>query len=249
MRDFGPAGADEGAFGGGQVDRVREDRAGREEVVPVVDGGVGGCVWEKLPHEGDLVSVLGDVRLDAEGLAIPITPLHRGRGRGQLPQRRQRPARTRRREPRRHDRRDEPPLGIDAPDVRDRRLGRGDRLLGRRVAVVSGAEARVVHADAADQGALAAAEAERGEEVGGGDVDGGVVGGAGGAVGEGAGDDSGVGGAGGGVVVVVAERALQGKGVRLEPVEEGGGAEEAGVGVLRGVDVGVLGWSASISIL
>ena len=33
------------------------------------------------------------------------------------------------------------------------------------------------------------------------------------------------------------ERSFEGEGVGFEPVEEGGGAEEAGVGVLRGVGV------------
>lgn len=85
--------------------------------------------------------------------------------------------------------------------------------------------------------------AEGGEEVGGGDVDGSEVGGAGSAVCEGAGDDLvvdavGVGRRDGGEFGA-AEGGFDGEGVVLEPVEEAGVAEEAGVGVLGGVDVGV----------
>jgi hypothetical protein len=80
--------------------------------------------------------------------------------------------------------------------------------------------------------------AEVGEEVGGGHVDGGVVGGAGGAVGESLVDDAGVDLAGFGEV---GEGGLERKGVGVEPVEEGGVAEDAGVGVLRRVDVCVWG--------
>ena len=94
----------------------------------------------------------------------------------------------------------------------------------------------MVHADAADFGALAMLEAEGGEEVCSGGVQGGVVGGCGGTVSKGAGDDAGVNvvGAGEG-----GEGGFEGEGVFLEPVEEGAVAEEARIGVLRGVDVRV----------
>ncbi len=42
--------------------------------------------------------------------------------------------------------------------------------------------------------------------------------------------------------VWVAEGGFEGEGVGFEPVEEGGLAEDAGVGVLGGVDVGVWLW-------
>ena len=64
----------------------------------------------------------------------------------------------------------------------------GDRGLGGCVVVVVWAKGLVVHADAADEGALAAGVAEEGEGIGCGDVDGCEVGGAGCAVGEGARD-------------------------------------------------------------
>jgi sugar lactone lactonase YvrE len=75
-------------------------------------------------------------------------------------------------------------------------------------------------------------EAEVGEEVGGGYVDGGVVGCAGGAVGEGLADGARVDAAGSGWV---GELGFAGEGVLVEPVEEGRVAEEAEVGVLGGV--------------
>ena len=56
-------------------------------------------------------------------------------------------------------------------------------------------------------------------------------------MGEGAVDAAGVDAAGEGER---GEGGFEWEGVRVEPVEEGGFAENAGVGVLRGVDVGVL---------
>lgn len=53
-------------------------------------------------------------------------------------------------------------------------------------------------------------------------------------MGEGAGDDAVVDACGGGQV---GEGGFGGEGVGVEPVEEGGLAEDAGVGVLGGVDV------------
>lgn len=63
-----------------------------------------------------------------------------------------------------------------------------------------------------------------------------VVGGRGGAVGEQAGDDAGVDSSGEGEV---GEAAFGREGVGLEPGEEGGVAEEACVGELGGVGVGI----------
>ena len=62
----------------------------------------------------------------------------------------------------------------------------------------------------------------------------GVVAGCRCAVGEGPGDDAVVDPSGGGEG---GERGFQREGVGVEPVEEGRGAEDAGVGVLGGVDV------------
>ena len=102
-------------------------------------------------------------------------------------------------------------------DVVDTGLGLVDGDVGGLVAKIIGALFGTVHADAADEGALAAGEAEGGEEVGGGDVDGSEVGGAGGAICEGAGDDLvvdavGVGGRNGGEFGA-AEGGFDGEGV------------------------------------
>jgi len=93
-----------------------------------------------------------------------------------------------------------------------------------------------VHVAAADEGALAEGMAEGCEMVCGGDVPGGEVGCCGCAVGEGAGDAVGV-GAGGGEEG--GEGGFEREGVDVEPIEEGGFAEDAGVGELAGVDVGI----------
>lgn len=118
--------------------------------------------------------------------------------------------------------------------MRDAGLAVADGRLGGLVAEVLGAHA--VHADAADEGALATSFAYVGEEVGGGDVEGGVVGAAGGAVAEGAAYDAVVDGLG---AVERAEAGFHGEGVSAEPGEEGAGAEDAGVGVLWGMGVGI----------
>ena len=70
----------------------------------------------------------------------------------------------------------------------DTGLGLVDGDVGGFVAKVLRALLGTVHADAADEGALAAGMAEGGEEVSGGDVDGSEVGGTGSTVCEGAGD-------------------------------------------------------------
>jgi hypothetical protein len=72
-------------------------------------------------------------------------------------------------------------------------------------------------------------------------MDGGVVGGGGGAVGEGARDQAVVDVPG---ALDVGEGGLEREGVGVEPVEERGFAKNAGVGVLGGVDVGV--WWAQL---
>jgi len=82
--------------------------------------------------------------------------------------------------------------------VLDRGVCRFQRLFSTLITVVVRAGVRIVHADSADEGALAKVEGECGEEIGRRDVDGGVVGGCGGTVGEGAGDDAGVDGFGAG---------------------------------------------------
>lgn len=66
MGDTCAAGFDEGTFFGREVDCVGEDGPGREEVVGVVDGGVGGVGGEELADEGELGEVLGEVRLNGE---------------------------------------------------------------------------------------------------------------------------------------------------------------------------------------
>lgn len=96
-----------------------------------------------------------------------------------------------------------------------------------------------VHGAAADEGSLAVGEGEAGEVVGAGDGGGGEVGGCCGAVAEGGEDtvgvdavSEGVGGQGG----------FEREGVFVQPGEEGGFAEDAGVGELGGVDVCICGF-------
>jgi hypothetical protein len=76
--------------------------------------------------------------------------------------------------------------------------------------------------------------AQVGEQVGGPDVDGGVVGGRGGAVGERLADAASVDLAGLGEV---REGGLEREGVSVQPVEQRRLAKDADVGVLRGVEV------------
>ena len=124
--------------------------------------------------------------------------------------------------------------------MRDSGVCRFERLLRAFVAVVIGTGVRVVHADTADEGALAKVEGESREEVSGGDVDCCIVRGCSGAVGESAGDDAGVdcfgagegirsGGGGGGSVgeaglgfvhrgFCVAEGGFKREGVGREPI-------------------------------
>ena len=52
------------ALFGAEVDRVGEDGLRGEQVVRVVDVGVGFAGWEELLDEGDFAFVLGDVCLD-----------------------------------------------------------------------------------------------------------------------------------------------------------------------------------------
>jgi hypothetical protein len=87
---------------------------------------------------------------------------------------------------------------------------------------------------AADEGALAGCEAEGREQVRGVDVERCIEGCCCGAVGEGGADDAGVDAVG---LRGIGEGGFEGEGVGLEPGEEGGCAEYAGVGVLGGVDV------------
>lgn len=66
MGDSGPAGADEGALGFGQVDAVREDNAVCEGVGFVVNVGVAGGLGDEGVDEGDFVEGFGDVGLDVQ---------------------------------------------------------------------------------------------------------------------------------------------------------------------------------------
>ena len=125
---------------------------------------------------------------------------------------------------------------VDLFDVVNCLPGGLDGRLGRLVAVVVGVEAGHIHADAADKGTLADGETQVGQHVGGGDVDGGIVGCSGGAVGQSAADNGCVDTAG---PLKVLEAGFDGKCVLLEPVEECGFAKDARVGVLRGMDVSV----------
>ncbi|KAF3927636.1 hypothetical protein AA313_de0210402 [Arthrobotrys entomopaga] len=112
-----------------------------------------------------------------------------------------------------------------------------ETLLGTFVAIVLWVDFLVVHAHPTDESSLASRGAYIGEEVCSGNVDGSVVCRRRGAVGESAGYAAGIdcssGGEGG-------ERGFSREGVLVQPVEESRGAEYASVGVLRGVDVGVL---------
>lgn len=223
--DLALAEGDEAGLLLGQVDGVGEDHLGVEQAVVVVDLGVGAGLGEQLADELDLAGVFGNVRLGE----VVIVLLQLGEGRHGL-------AGARGGEARGDDGGDAVVGRVNLLHVVNGLLGGLDGGLGGLVAVVVRVEARHVHADAADKGALADGEAQVRQQVGGGDVDGGVVGGGGGAVGQGAADDGRVDAAG---PVEVLEAGLDGEGVLLEPVEEGSLAKDACVGVLRGVNVGV----------
>lgn len=93
-----------------------------------------------------------------------------------------------------------------------------------------------IHVAAADEGPLPNRVAQGCEEIRGGDVGGGEVGCRGSAMGEGAGDAMGIDAGGcweGG------QRRFEGKGVGVEPGQESRFAENACVGELRGVDMGI----------
>lgn len=173
VRDLGPALRDEVRFVVGQVDRVAEDRARAQQPERVVHGGVRRALGEHGPHQRDLRPVLRDVRLHGQARG----PLQRAELRHGV-------ARAGRREPRRQDRAHEREVRVDAPDVVDALLRARERLRRRLVPVVVRAHLVVVHAHAADEGALAHGQAEVREQVRRLDVDGRVVGGGGGAVGQ-----------------------------------------------------------------
>lgn len=111
----------------------------------------------------------------------------------------------------------------------DGRFSGGDRFLRRGIFVVIRAESRVIHADATDEGALAALVAESSQEIRGRDVDRSVVRRTGGAMGQRARDDSVVGRVSG---VFVTVGALEREGIRFQPVEKSRGAKDAAIGVL-----------------
>ena len=111
-------------------------------------------------------------------------------------------------------------------DGLERRL---ERLLCRLVAVVVRVEGCRVHAHAPDEGALAQGQAQVRQQVGGGHVDGGKVGGRCGAVGQRAPHTGRVDLACPGEVL---EAGLERERVLLEPVEQRRLAKDARVGVL-----------------
>ncbi|KAL9122114.1 MAG: hypothetical protein Q9187_001323, partial [Circinaria calcarea] len=184
--DFGATASDEGDLGGGKVAGVREEGLGREEAVGVVDGGVGGVGGEEGFDEGELGFGLGDVGLDGEGGFLvesaeageEVGGAGGGEAWGDYGS-------------------EEVVEGVNGVDVGDGGFGVCERGGGGGVLVVIRVDVGV-HVAAADEGALAEAEADVGEQVGGRDVGGGVIGGCGGAVGEGATDAAGVDAFGGG---------------------------------------------------
>lgn len=230
--DARAAPGDERDLGVREVDGVAEDGAGAEEAVAVVHVGVAVALGEHGLDEGELGRVLGDVGLHGEFLDVAAAAVGApqgaeaghalaGAGGG---------------EARGEDGGDEGEGRVDGADVVDGGAGAGEGLVGGLVAVVGRVHVAVVHADAADEGALAGGEAEVGEQVGGLDVEGGVVGGRRGAVGQRAAD----------AARVHAARLGQGRQgglhrerVLVQPVQQRRLAEDARVRVLRRVDVGV----------
>lgn len=204
--------------------RVGQHGFGREQIVGVVDLSVAGVGRKERGDEGDLGDVFGDVRLDGEGVLCG-------------------PGAERGEEVRRAGWRkaggyygcDQLVSWVDGVDVRNGDFCVGEGGFGGCVTVVVWGEVGV-HADAADEGALASGEADVGEEVGAGDVGRRVVCGCCCAVGEGTGYAGGVDAAGEGKG---GEGGFDGVGVGVEPGEEGGFAKDARVGVLGCVDMGV----------
>lgn len=130
--------------------------------------------------EGYFVQGLGDVRLDVQWRSV---------GCGEFAETVEGGVAAAWCESGRDDWVDECSVGIDGVDVVDCGLCCVETLFGGLVNVVGWADIFVVHADAADEGALAVGMAECGEGVGGWDVDGCKVGCAGCAVGERASND------------------------------------------------------------
>lgn len=160
-----------------------EDRSWGQQPILIIHTGVGVLLREEQAHSTDLGRILRDMGLDVQRSAIPRCVsgglvrdgTHGGGGTGQG-------------EARGQDGLDERAGRVDAADVGDDGFVVGQGGRGRGVAVVFWAGGGIVHTDAADEGFLAALEAEACEDLRGGDVDGCVVRGVGGAVREGAGD-------------------------------------------------------------
>ena len=133
------------------MDRVREHGPRPQQPVRVVDVRVAGLLGEELRHEFDLCEILADVGLDAEGLVGCEFP-QRGEGGGLAAGG----------EARGDDGGKEGGGGVEGVAVGDAGLGVGDGFGGAFVAVVRGAHVWVVHADAADVGALAALKGDVG---------------------------------------------------------------------------------------
>ena len=183
---------------------------------------------EQFAHECYFCQVLRDVRLHPEARFLlerpqPVEELRRAAGR----------------EPRSQDRHHQPLARVHLLDGLDAGPSVLHRRFRVRVFVVGRVDVRI-HVTAAHKGALAAGVADSGEESRRGDVGRGEIGGGGGAVAERGGN---------GVVVDRAgarkggERGFEGKGVCVQPGEEGRLAEDAGVGELRRVDMSVWGGS------
>jgi len=181
------------------------------------------AVGEERGYEVDFGAVFGDVRLHWEVCFFP-----------QLAEGREYSVRAGWRESWSDDRRDEILLWVNVATVLNTSPLIPDRGLYTLVPVILWTH--TIHANPPHERSLTLGFANVCKAVGGFDVDGCVVACCGGSVGEGAGYDAGV------DFLGHAERregGFEGEGIGFQPGEEGGFAEEAGIGVLGGVDVGV----------
>lgn len=208
MRHGRAAGGEEHALVGGKMNGMREDGMRSQKSSGIVDIRVGFGGGEELRNESNFVEVFGDVGLDwsgrggGGGKGAKVAEGFGGAGGG---------------EARGDDWPDQGGRWVESADVGDCGFCSGEGGGCGFVAVVFWADSGVIHADAADEGALTLGVADCGEEVGGRDMDGCVVGSTGGAMGEGAGYDAIVDRAGrqrrfrG--IILVAEGGFQWKGV------------------------------------
>lgn len=157
---------------------VREDGVRRQQACRIIDVRIGLGGRKKLCNEGDFVDVFGDVGLDWHG---------RGCGGGEGAELAEGGVCAGWGEAGGYDGPDEGGGWVEGMDVSDCGFCGGEGGGRGFITVVGWAESWVIHADTADEGALAFCVTDCCKEVRGGDVDCCIVGGAGSAVREGTG--------------------------------------------------------------